>query len=215
MLLAVVQHFTRAEVKRALRATVAWSVRGLIVGGLGGGTMEKAYSRAAVKIRSGEIKTADELGDELIKIMPSDSEFHAAFATARVTKMSLSRYYLNALERARIGQSEPELVPNTDEDQVNLEHVLPRKPTQSQWPEFTVEEVADWANRLGNHVLLKKTENARIGNKAFSDKAPVLARSSLMLTREAGEEASWTKQAIAARQSTLADFAVQVWPRTP
>jgi Protein of unknown function DUF262 len=59
LLLAALQHMSRPELSRLLRAVVAWSVRGLIVGGIGGGTTERAYCEAAVKIRRREIADAD------------------------------------------------------------------------------------------------------------------------------------------------------------
>ena len=43
LLLAALQHFQTKEKKKLLRALVSWSVRGLIVGGIGGGSAEKAY----------------------------------------------------------------------------------------------------------------------------------------------------------------------------
>ena len=170
MLLTALQHLPRAEMKKVLRLSVAVSVRGLIVGGIGGGTTEGAYSAAAIKIRERTIKTASELRKELAGIIPSDDEFEAAFATARVSRQSLSRYYLNALERQEGGVSEPELVPNSDEEQVNLEHVLPKKATPTDWPSFSEEERSAYVDRLGNHALMKKTPNGRIGNKSFKVK---------------------------------------------
>ena len=78
LLLAALQHFTDAEKKTLLKSLVAWSVRGLIVGGIGGGTAEKAYCGAAVKIRRGRIKTTVELLVELSPIVPSDSDFRGS-----------------------------------------------------------------------------------------------------------------------------------------
>src|SRR6266508_902611 len=53
--------------------------RGLIVGGIGGGTAEKAYCGAAAKIRKGDIKTTEEVLEEIKIIVPSDDEFLTAF----------------------------------------------------------------------------------------------------------------------------------------
>lgn len=69
--------------------------------------------------------------------------------------------------------------------------------------------------RIGNHVLLKKTENAKIGNKPWTAKKPVLGASSLKLTKAAATAAEWTPAAISARQKDLARLAVKTWPRKP
>lgn len=214
-ILAAMQHFPEQELKRTLKALVAWGVRGLIVGGIGGGKTERAYCDAAVKIRSGEIKDTEDALQELSEIIPSDSEFEASFAKARVTKTKLARYYLTSLERTKNGEAEPELVPNQDEEELNLEHVFPQNPQSGQWGEFTNDERPIWLHRIGNMALLQKGPNGRIGNKPWVDKKPVLSASNLSLTNEAGQESTWTKQVIDDRQQRLASLAVNSWPRLP
>jgi Protein of unknown function DUF262/Protein of unknown function (DUF1524) len=215
LLLAVMQHFTKAEMKKTLHATVNWSVRGIVVGGIGGGRTERAYCDAAVSVRGGKIKTTAALLKELTPIVPDDQTFKEAFASTRQTKSRISRYLLLALERAEMGDKEPELVPNKNEDEVNLEHILPRNAKKADWPSFSPEEVPVWAQRVGNQCLLKKSENLAIGNKPWKDKKPVLSSSSLKLTRLAGSSADWTRNEIASRQAKLADLAVKAWPRSP
>jgi hypothetical protein len=193
---------------------VAWSVRGLIVGGIGGGTAEKAYCRAAVKIRSGEIKTTKELRGELATILPSDSKFVDAIAVARVPKANLARYYLLALERGKRGDAEPEFVPNSNEDDVNLEHVLPKRASANEWgSQFNTDERRDYLHRLGNLCLLQKGPNGRIGSKPFAAKKALLAKSEFTLTSEIAAVSDWTKDAIKERQARLAALAAKVWPR--
>jgi hypothetical protein len=215
LLLAAMQHFSAAELKRVLRAIVAWAVRGVVVGGIGGGTTERTFCEAAVRIRSGEVKTADELLPVLSAIIPSDDEFRAAFSVARVPRPQLARYYLLALEKAQSGKPEPELVPNANEDEVNLEHILPRNASTKDWGQFTADERQDYLHRLGNLTLLSKGPNGRIGNKAFTAKKPILAASELQLTKQAGASVSWTPNVIHKRQAEFANLAVKVWPREP
>lgn len=214
LLLAALQYFTNEEKKRLLRALVGWSVRGLVVGGIGGGTAEKAYCGAAVKIRKGEIKTTPELLQDLTGIVPSDSEFQEAFSVARFPKANLARYYLRALERQAQGTPEPEFVPNSNEDEVNLEHVLPIRASAADWGySFSADERRDYVHRLGNLSLLQKGPNGRIGNKPFAAKKSILAKSAFTLTAEIGRERDWTKTQIRNRQERLAVLAVRVWPR--
>jgi hypothetical protein len=100
---------------------VSWSVRGLIVGGIGGGSTEKAYCDAAVKVRSGEIKNVSDLLSELSPVVPDDKSFHDAFERARISRARIARYMMIALQRAKDGLPEPELVPNDNAEEVNLE----------------------------------------------------------------------------------------------
>jgi hypothetical protein len=215
LLLAAMQHFSEAELKKLLRAMVSWSVRGLIVGGIGGGTTEKTFCEAAMKIRAGDIQTADQVFDQLANIIATDDEFKSMFATARVTRGVLARYYLNALERKAQGTAEPELVPNVNEEQVNLEHVLPKNATAAEWGQFSADERKDHVDRLGNLCLLAKGPNGRIGNKSFAVKKPILSASALVLTKAAAANPTWTKGVVTKRQADLAELAVTTWPRKP
>ena len=214
LLLAALQHFPVLEKKRLLKALVSWSVRGLVVGGIGGGTAEKNYCGASVKIRSGAIKTTDEVLAEIKSIVPSDEDFKAAFAIARIPKATIARYFLSALEQGKKGAAEPEFVPNANEDQVNLEHVLPKRATAADWgAKFSADERKEFLHRMGNLALLQKGPNGKIGSKPFSVKKPILAVSGFELTKTIGGEADWTKEGISKRQAELAELAVKVWPR--
>lgn len=213
LLLAAMQHFTPTETKKLLRALVAWSVRGLIVGGIGGGSTEKAYCDAAVRIRAGESKSVADVRADLNTIIPTDDEFKASFAVARVSRAALARYYLSALQRGAEGKLEPELIPNENEDQVNLEHILPKNSKRPDWPEFTDEDAKNYVHRLGNMALLSKGPNGRIGNKSWSEKSPVLAKSVLSLTSEVAANPSWNKKTVEDRQRAQALSAVAIWAR--
>jgi hypothetical protein len=213
LLLAVMAHFSDAELKKTLRAIVSWSVRSLILGRLGGGTSEKAYCAAAVKVRKGELKTTADLLKELTAIVPADEEFEAAFATARVTKGPIARYLLLALEHKKCGQEEPELVPNSDEDEVNLEHILPRNPNKADWPSFDPDDFPTWIYRIGNLALLSKGPNDKIGNAGWAVKKPILGASKLELTKAAAANNDWTAKEISERQLELAKLAPATWPR--
>ncbi|MEX2324050.1 MAG: DUF262 domain-containing protein [Acidimicrobiia bacterium] len=212
LLLAAMQHLTKQELKSALKGLVAWSVRGLIVGGIGGGTAERLYCDAAMKVRAGDVKTAGDIASELSSIVYGDSEFRERFEQARVTRGTVARYILAALERTERGEDEPELVPNENETEVNLEHILPRNPSKSDWPQFTEEQWRSHLHRIGNLALLSKGPNGRIGNKPFSVKKPILVESAMRLTQDAGSEDDWTPESVVARQKRLAELAVRTWP---
>ena len=157
-----------------------------------------------------EILTKTKVG----ALVPSDAVFQAGFSDWRATP-KLSRYLLRSLELTERGDAEPELIVNDDVDLVNLEHVLPRNAKDVDWPSFSLEDRRSYVDRIGNHVLLKKGVNDRIGNKGWISKRSVLASSALLLTNQAGAESDWTSSAIDARQRRLAALAIATWPRLP
>lgn len=214
LLLAILGKFEKSETKNALRAMVSWAVRGLVVGGIGGGAYETAYCDAAKLVNDGLITNTTELLDKLSSIVPSDTAFERSFSLAEVQKGYLARYYLRSMERFLLNEKEPELVPNEDVDSVNLEHVLPKRPSDKGWGKhFTSDELLGYTYRLGNQALMQKTPNSRIGNKSFEDKKVVYGKSKFRMTRELAEMESWTKKAIDDRQLSMAKMAVEIWKR--
>ena len=213
LLMAAMKHFSDQELRKLTRSLVSWTVRGMIFGDINSRNTEDRYCSAAMKIREGKILKVSHVRSELISAIPGDNDFREAFAIAKVSKNRDARYYLRALERGLAKTSDPELVPNEDEEQVNLEHILPRNCNPNQWPGFNKEELSSWALRVGNMALLSREENKKIGNKPFLDKKEAFSKSKLQLTQEVGNKQDWSMDEVTKRQQRLAELAVKVWPR--
>lgn len=213
LLLAMMQHFSVAELDNSLRALVAWSIRGIIVGGIGGGQAEKIYCDAATAIRRGAIKDREGLLESLTRMVPHDSAFYNAIVYEKAPKTIIARYLLQIMERHLQGIKEPELVVNTDKEEINLEHILPKNATTTDWPNIPQEDVPVYANRLGNLTLLKKSENNRVGNRGWNIKKAALQKSSLKLNEKIKHETDWGKSEIEERSKRLGELAVTIWRR--
>jgi len=211
LLLAVLDKFKMPDARKALYLTVSWGVRFLIHGGLGGGVLEHHYCERAREINEGTLKSAAQLAKAMKEVVPSDRAFKEAFGNATVSQAYLARYYLRALEKSATGQKQPELVPNPNEEEVNLEHVLPLKP-DNNWPEFDAEAAKLYQRRLGNMVLLQQKPNSSLRSAPFSRKRGVLAKSHFSLTSEIRGYDVWGPAAIETRQKHLAEIAIKTWP---
>jgi hypothetical protein len=210
LMLAVAKHFPRRQAEKAYSQFVSWSVRFLIAGGGRSGTVEQAFARAAADVSNGNIRSSNALASNMAKVVPTDLEFEAAFARARVSKHALARYYLRELELKLRGDSEPELVPN-DDIVINLEHILPDKPGNN-WPSFDASSSSTYHSRLGNMVLLKSKINSKIGNKSFAEKRKTLRDTEFLLTKDVANKRIWNSKSIEDRQARLAAQAVSIWP---
>lgn len=211
LLLAVLAVFPKNEIAKSFRMIVCWGVRILVAGAVAG-ALEIKYSEIACAIRKGAIKTAAKLFQAIKAEIPGNTEFEKAFAIARVPRAATARYYLQVLEREAKGESEPEFVPNPDESEINLEHVLPQNPKKGTWTKFNDEMRAAYTSRIGNLALFKRSENRGFGNDEFADKKTNLAASSYDLTSAIGKSSDWTPTEIEARQTRLAKLAVKAWP---
>jgi hypothetical protein len=157
MLLSALAHLQMEEVENLLRLLISWSVRLLIVGGLGGGVIENNYCTLAQAIRNGRLKSVKEIASLANKsFVPNDAMFRDSFANTRVSKAHLARYYLQTLELESRGEPQPELIPNIDPSELTLEHVLPERPAEKAWSQFDEEEKRAYTKRLGNMLLLKQ-----------------------------------------------------------
>jgi hypothetical protein len=211
LLLAVMAKFTAAEQKKALRIMVSWGVRFLVTGGHGAGTLEEAYANAAQEISQETIKNTGQLIAKMARVVPNDATFKQAFEIVAVPRSFLARYYLRAIERQLAGEKHPELVPNPNEEDINLEHVLPQSPGAA-WAHIPADVHESHYQRLGNLALMQADKNNKLGNKGFADKIKVLSTSVYQTTKDISTKTVWNASEIEARQKQLAASALKVWP---
>jgi uncharacterized protein DUF262/uncharacterized protein DUF1524 len=214
LLLAGIKNFPPQEIPRFLLTLVCWAVRFLITGGAGSGGLEAHYGRNAQDITTRKIADLAALASAMVAVVPADDAFRSAFAAAQVPKAQLARYYLRALQLKDDGELEPQYVPNDDASDINLEHILPKAPSD-EWAGMDADVFRANVNRLGNLVLLQATPNSFLSSSGYPVKRPVLQASAFSLTQAAGGFAAWTPAEIAQRQRSLADLAVQTWSLRP
>lgn len=111
-----------------------------------------------------------------------------------------------------------------------IEHIFPQKPDAKAAEEFGPIENPLVSQRLGNLVLVEKSINSSLGNRAYSEKRPIYLQSKLLLTRALSERPqvgtntridravasiesfpTWTERDVLQRQRWLADLARSVW----
>jgi hypothetical protein len=211
LILATAFKMDKKETSKVFKYLISLGVRLIIASNTRSGSVEKPLAFAAKDVFEGTIETANALQEALSALMPTDQEFRTAFETAKVSNARIARYYLRSLEMSAKGESEPWFVPHDDQQVINLEHVLPRRP-EDNWPSFAEDDVHQYANRLGNLALLRASDNSGFKSEAFAFKRQTYAASPYVLTSQIGEVDDWTLEAIAGRQNQLASIAVNTWP---
>ncbi len=211
LLLATIAKFQAnpKQLEKIFTAIVNWSVRLLISGRLGSGSLEERYGEVARAVMNGTAKNVSQITELIVSMIPTDAQFEAAFSTADVSKSYLAKYYLRTLEehvKAADDKQEKEY-PHWDVSKkggINAEHILPKS---------TKDANREWVFRLGNIVLMQANKNVLIGSEDYVKvKSPELLKSDFILTREAGGKKQWGPTEISERQSRLAKLAVEVWP---
>jgi hypothetical protein len=216
LLLAALRKMPKQELVVLLPWLLSWSVRGVLVGGIGKGKYEVTYANAALAISDSKASTVDQVYTKLESIIPSDTELEIAFKTYRPLNNKLAHYLLRALEVGLQSTNEPYWIPNPDHEVLTLEHILPRNPNKNQWKEFKTDEViSEYVSRLGNLVLVPKKKNMALGNRPFSTKRKIYQDADLEITKGVAIETTWTPEIVDKRQQELAKLALKVWPRVP
>ena len=150
--------------------------------------------------------------DKASAVIPSDAEFIAGFATARVKVSKIARYYLRAMENTVQGKKNAAWIPVEDTSVVNLEHVMPQTKCDG-WAHVTEQDIETHAHRLGNLALLQVGDNSNLDRNPFEVKKQVLAACAYSLTAMIGKDFStWGTHQIEIRQQKLAEVAVKTWP---
>ncbi len=147
----------------------------------------------------------------LDSVSPKDPQFQLAFTTASVSQAFLARYYLRSLETAAEHQPQPFYIVNDDAQEINLEHVLPRKPMDN-WPGFSPEEAEAFYRRLGNLALMQAKGNSDLKSQSFDEKRAVYKTTPYAFTQQLADVQKWTPAEINARQAKMAEYAPQAWP---
>ncbi len=212
LLLAILERFSsKEEVGKALGLITSWSVRNLITGVIGAGTLEKEFSNQAKMINEGNINNAMGLKESIRKLIPTDEQFKKAFEIASVSKTYIARYYLRKLEESY--RLTGELLPSRNLEKVNLEHILPENPTNlmKDWPDFNENTLKTYYRRIGNLTLLDTKMNAYIGNGKFSSKKQTYKQSEIVITKELFKFNTWRPIEIEERQKEFAEKAIKIW----
>ncbi len=211
LLLAILDRFDKHDVEKALKLIVSWSVRNLITGTIGAGTLEKEFSSQARLINEGEIKNALELKKSIESIVPTDEQFKRAFEIASISKNYIARYYLSEIEKSY--RTTNELGPLSNPERIDLEHILPANPSnlKHDWTEFTEELHKSYFKRIGNLTLLDKKMNSDIRNGNFEEKKDIYEQSEINITKSLLESTEWRPEEIEKRQKEFAEKALQIW----
>jgi Protein of unknown function DUF262/Protein of unknown function (DUF1524) len=204
----------RREMQEDLIVKVAgWSIRGLVDGRTGGQSAQSLYVSAASAIRKGEAKTiADvrKLFTNKRMFIESDGDFEVAFRAQRFDNQQ-AKAVLYELERAALGRSAALGL----REELTLEHVLPQSPEPGTWTQFTADERALYARRLGNMLLLAQPFNSSLGNLEWPDKKKKIAAvkdSQTPFTVAALTFRQWSKNTIDRRTIDLGAAAAAHWP---
>lgn len=201
---------------------------------------ERDFARWAVEVRSVDSEEALEALVER-RFAPAKGKLADRFddAIRRLYSFGLQAYRLRYIlgkltqttELAAYGEKDgTEWLRRYTGAEFEIEHILPRSPSDEATAEFGEPTDPVVCERLGNLALVEKSINASLGNRPYSEKRPVYRQSQLLLTRSIAERPhvgantridravadfepfeTWDEAAIERRQEMLGRLARRAW----
>jgi uncharacterized protein with ParB-like and HNH nuclease domain len=209
LMLAALEFLPRPEFTILLRELVAITFR-YNISGLNPNEAERVFSKTAVQISKGTLKSAREVVFQLKSLYVSDGNFIQLFSEESINfnrKKSLLKYILVETENQLSGSD------NQVEDATStIEHILHETPGSVWEADFPHSEQPDFINRIGNFTLLEKSINDKLNNEmSFADKSKFYQHSTFKMTREHLAFTEWSPETLTQRQQQLAKWAKGIW----
>jgi hypothetical protein len=211
-LLAAKEVLNPGSFLKLLKMIVIFSFRYTVICNLNPNKLETMYGEISTHIRKRKPKSTKEIAGIIAKLDPEDDIFSEAFQKKILNKnqTELARYILQEINSNYVGNKE--LVANPNSSEVNLEHVLPQKPSEAWLAKFSKTDPGHYVYRLGNLALLESKVNRTIGNSSFQEKcSKAFSSSRLEITREISENTVWGPKQIEERQEKMAKAASKIW----
>lgn len=164
---------TSVEMAKVVKLTHHYVFRRFIVDGLSLTKYAAEISKFARGFAAGEIADLTTLAKNLSAVSPKQS-FEAKLNVFNADTNKLGFYIIEMIEN-HINKNAGTLVQRQNIMQ-HLEHIMPKKPTDSDWPQaFNNPSHPLYVNRIGNLLVLEADKNQYIRNKSF-----VIKNSNLM-----------------------------------
>jgi len=197
------------EFIKLLKICSVISFRYNVIGDLNPNKLEEEYSRTAVKIYKGELKTPNEIFNEIKSIYIEDEKFINDFSNKMLNSTrykKLIRYILFSIEN-QIASSDYYF----EDAKVTIEHILPKNPTQDWEAYFSYEDREYFMYRLGNFTLLEVEKNSECDNKSYNVKKQIYQSSNFQISNKLSIYDDWSPNTLRDRQRKLAKIASSIW----
>ena len=144
---------------------------------------------------------------------PDDDQFREDIFSSSIYGSSRCRYILTEYERS-FDQGDPS---EWDPENVTVDHLIPQDPRLSDWPGVTAEGHAAVVDTFANLVPLSAKANSEKSNRSWEDTRRIMTEESgtvFKSTRAVFDEYDhWDLDNIRHRAESLADWALQRWPK--
>mgnify|MGYP002760821360 CR=1 FL=1 len=211
-----------AHLKRAVHILSTLYVRLFVTLSVRGSVIEATIDDICSEIRADPDAGMETLKEESERLIESYCP-EMDWSTLQVGNANVQKYLLSELWLA-----ESKAMPfEPNHKTLQVEHVLPKKPAEGTFPEFTKVEREIYRDHIGNLVLLLDEDNNRVSNGGFGAKTGLYQeydgdlseetysderiRKDISLTNRVADYSSWDKDNIQEQAEYYADLANDHW----
>lgn len=158
-------------------------------------------------------KCLSNLKAELKELLPTDDFFKFNFEKIVYKDSKKNRIFIKYILSKINSYLDNTKELKIDFDEVNIEHIYPKKSTES-WNKID----QNFINNLGNLTLLSIKSNSRVGNRSLKDKFNIFKDSNLNINKELVKfieknNFEWTEKQIIERLNELINISLKVWSK--
>ena len=151
-------------------------------------------------------RVSEEIAKHRTVPWPDNNEFHNALVQRNLYGVNVTKYIVLEYDKS-LGGDCPRDIPW-------LEHILPVKPDEGWFDDFSREDHLAMRHRLANLLPLSSEMNRGLSNKVYSLKREKYREDSMFKSSRqfATQIDRWTPEALGERSETIASWSIKRWP---
>lgn len=209
------KRFNTSNIIKILNKIISLQIRNIFIAGIAPNTLEQFYPALAKDIYEEHYTTVEQISDQINREIITDSVLYDHFNNKIIyssKEESIIRFLLKEIYNA----SHPEIRINESSVEVNLEHILPKSPSEtSQWLiDFSNEELRFKSIRkIGNLTVLLGRLNSSIKNSDFSIKKDTYSQSVIPQNVDLSTFIEWKQPQIDQRTIEIYNQFINIWTK--
>ena len=206
--------YSLRDINKVLSVCLNIQIRNIFFARHKANTLEKFYPDLAKEIFEADTNDLEFVLEKLNSRILDDKETLNAIKNREITKNE-NKIIRFILKKIYDFENDQEITINGDTQHVNLEHILPQKPSDnSKWLKiFKKSEIDKYKYSLGNLTLILGKKNTSLGNDEFEEKRTKMKDSNILQNREIAKNKEWTHKEIEDRTSKLAEKIISIWKK--
>lgn len=203
------QKYSAKDINNTLQMIINLYLRNFFFGKSNPNSVEDFYSNLAKEIYTNKI-TQEEIRNKFSSQLFTDEQVASFIKDKEIVSAQDRSIIKYVIKEIYMSEYTGELMFTSDFKLLQLEHILPQKPTEEWKTIFS--EPEKYVNLIGNLTILQDKINIKASNNSFAVKKVEYEKSDIAQNRELSKIKSWTPQEISNRTNDMFVKFSNLWP---